>query len=202
MSETDNAATATQTAAFDVASVKLSKIDAKRLNDVQTENLKGQPFYAVAKPFNKLLSAGMIGVDANSVHPDNATLADDAKLSALYVTDNGRAVIDAGVAKTALEAPSTPRAPVAPGGFAIIDNLDLPEKTSTGRASMYPFESLTPGKSFFVPNTPQRPDAYKSLSSTVSAKNKAGATENPKRVYQLGKVTVDGVDGAAVKRIS
>lgn len=65
-------------------------------------------------------------------------------------------------------APAT-AAPVA-SSFAIEDGIAMPTASGRGRGgNVYPFDALNVGQSFFVPNTAEKPNAAKSLASTVSS---------------------------------
>lgn len=58
----------------------------------------------------------------------------------------------------------------APLVFAIEDNIAMPTVSGRGRGgNVYPFDALNVGQSFFVPNTANKPNAAKSLASTVSS---------------------------------
>lgn len=60
-------------------------------------------------------------------------------------------------------------APVATS-FAIEDNVPMPTGSGRGRGgNVYPFDALEVDQSFFVPNTEDKPNAAKSLASTVSS---------------------------------
>lgn len=61
-------------------------------------------------------------------------------------------------------------APVA-SSFAVEDDVPMPTTSGRGRGrggNVYPFDALAVGQSFFVPNTEDKPNAAKSLASTVS----------------------------------
>lgn len=61
-------------------------------------------------------------------------------------------------------------APVAPSSFAIEDGIAMPTASGRGRGgNTYPFDALNVGQSFFVPNSEDKPNAAKSLASTVSS---------------------------------
>lgn len=54
--------------------------------------------------------------------------------------------------------------------FAIEDGVALPTISGRGRTgTTYPFDALQVGQSFFVPNDDKKPNAAKSLASTVSS---------------------------------
>ncbi len=66
-------------------------------------------------------------------------------------------------------APATVAA-AAPSSFAIEDGIAMPTASGRGRGgNVYPFDALNVGQSFFVPNTEDKPNAAKSLASTVSS---------------------------------
>lgn len=102
--------------------------------------------------------------------------------------------------------------------FEIEDNVALPSGTvRRAGAQLYPFDALQVGQSFFVPNTEDKPNAAKSLASTVSSAvaryavpvegqfktNKAGEqvpVTEPTRIFVVRKDVKDGVEGARVWR--
>ena len=62
-----------------------------------------------------------------------------------------------------------------PPVFEIEADVAIPAITGRGRTSQankYPFDGLEIGQSFFVPNTPEMPDAAKSMNSTTSTANR------------------------------
>lgn len=62
---------------------------------------------------------------------------------------------------------------VAPvGGFVIEDNIPINAVKLRKRASIYPFDALKVGQSFFIAATDDRPDPAKSLASTVANASK------------------------------
>lgn len=65
---------------------------------------------------------------------------------------------------------AAPAASAAPSSFAIEDGIAMPTASGRGRGgNVYPFDALNVGQSFFVPNTAEKPNAAKSLASTVSS---------------------------------
>lgn len=93
--------------------------------------------------------------------------------------------------------------------FAIEDGIALPASARGRTSTTYPFEALNVGQSFFVPNTAEKPNAAKSLASTVSSAtaryeeviegqtkvNKKGDTVPATR--QTRKFVVRAVEGGA-----
>lgn len=75
--------------------------------------------------------------------------------------------------------------------FTIEDGIEMPAVKRGGRsADTYPFDALKQGQSFFVPNTEDKPNAAKSLASTVSSANAryaVPAEDGSTRVNRKGK---------------
>lgn len=121
---------------------------------------------------------------------ENGTYGKAADLQPLvdgsYVETNPGATNDAGeiaVRATAagVELAGTPVAPAAAAPkstFAIDDGFELPAGATRTKAATYPFELLAVGQSFFVGNTEAKPNAAKSLASTISSANKRYKTED------------------------
>lgn len=65
----------------------------------------------------------------------------------------------------------------ANSGFNIVADVPLPGGEVRGRAGTYPFDDLQVNGSFFVPNTAEKPNAAKSMASTVSSATARYATE-------------------------
>ena len=103
--------------------------------------------------------------------------------------------------------------------FQIEDNVPVPAISGRGRGgNVYPFEGLAVGQSFFVPNSESKPNAAKSLASTVSSATaryavpaEDGSTKTNKkgevvpvlvetRKFVVRSVEEDGVKGARVWR--
>lgn len=113
----------------------------------------------------------------------------------------------------------TKAAPVSK--FEIESGIEVPTKATrsgAGRSSVYPFEALEVGQSFFVANDGDK-DAYKSMSSTVSSANArfTEEVEGETRVNRKGKTVPvtkqlrhfmhvraekDGVQGTRVFRVA
>ena len=101
----------------------------------------------------------------------------------------------------------------------IEDNVPVPAISGRGRGgNMYPFGQLAVGQSFFVPNSEDKPNAAKSLASTVSSATaryavpaEDGSTKTNKkgevvpvmvetRKFVVRSVEENGVKGARVWR--
>lgn len=69
-------------------------------------------------------------------------------------------------------------APTVKSTFTIDDDVALPAGATRTKAATYPFELLGVNQSFFVGNTEAKPNAAKSLASTISSANKRYTTED------------------------
>jgi len=77
---------------------------------------------------------------------------------------------------------NTENTAAAPAAFAVESGVPIPAIKRQGAAtSIYPFDALEVGQSFFVPATDEMPNPGKSLASTVSSASKRYATENGTR---------------------
>jgi hypothetical protein len=138
-----------------------------------------------AQPLNMALLAAIVtaGADGMFVSP-----TDSAPLVAAKLVEVNPAVVDASGALATRATPegialvnstNTNGAAAAPAAastgtskFAIDTGIEMPASAARGRtATTYPFDALQVGQSFFVPNTTEKPNAAKSLASTVSSAN-------------------------------
>lgn len=113
----------------------------------------------------------------------------------------------------------TAAAPKVATSFVIEDAVPMPTISGRGRGgNVYPFDQLEAGQSFFVPNSEDKPNAAKSLASTVSSAtarysvpSEDGATKINKhgeevpvmvevRKFVVRSVEENGVKGARVWR--
>lgn len=106
---------------------------------------------------------------------------------------------------------AAPAASAAPSSFAIEDGIAMPTASGRGRGgNVYPFDALEVGQSFFVPNSEDKPNAAKSLASTVSSAtarfavpSEDGATKTNKKgetvpvMVETRKFVVRSVEGGA-----
>lgn len=95
----------------------------------------------------------------------NTGMLDAAGNAAARLTDAGKALLAASANPAVAEQPSP---------FAIITGAALPESKRGNRAgapTIYPFEQLQIGQSFFVPASEKTPEPVKTLGSTVSSAN-------------------------------
>jgi len=74
--------------------------------------------------------------------------------------------------------------------FAVEDGIAMPTASGRGRGrggNTYPFDALNVGQSFFVPNTAEKPNAAKSLASTVSSATARYAQPSPDGATRTNK---------------
>lgn len=119
-----------------------------------------------------------------------------------------------GIEAAAQPAAGTPAAAPAPAAakpsFSLDDGIELPGISGRGRtANTYPFDAMGVGQSFFVPNSAERPNAAKSMASTVSSATARYAVEIPgetvvnrkgktvPKVDEVRKFVVRAVEGGA-----
>lgn len=95
--------------------------------------------------------------------------------------------------------------------FDLIEGAVLPEGRAPRSSSVYPFDTMNVGQSFFVPATDDKPNPAKSLASTISSANKRFSKEGAdgrkftvkpvKSGVEYGAFTAPA-DGALVQRAS
>lgn len=141
---------------------KLSKSQMNLLAAIADATKRSEVFYVGRNPdTEKLVTDKLIEVNPNMVNDKNeaAARATAAGLEA--------AVKGAGKAVT--------KPAAAASSFAIITNAAPPPSKrgggGGGAPAKYPFASMEVGQSFFVPNTDDKPDAVKSLQSSVASAN-------------------------------
>lgn len=176
---------------------KLNKAQKALLAEI-TEATNGEPGYKFVSQLDAeyLLEAGLIEVN-------NEMQDGEGKVAARAVNTTN----------------TTKAAPVSK--FEIETGIEVPTKATrsgAGRSSVYPFEALEVGQSFFVANEGEK-DAYKSMSSTVSSANArfTEEVEGETRVNRKGKTVPvtkqlrhfmhvraekDGVQGTRVFRVA
>lgn len=108
-------------------------------------------------------------------------------------------VTDTNTAATGNDTAATTAA--APAKFGIIANAGAVFAAGRTRkaATMYDFDAMNVGDIIFVPNSEDKPDAAKSLASTISSANKRFSTDTGKTEEVEVKVYQTGEDGKRVK---
>ena len=172
---------------------KLTKSQVALLIAVSQATLSGSYVYAGGKEQDALLKAGLVEVNgaiANEAGETATRTTDEGnRLAAEYQTDQDVADIDGVDGDTigenhAANLAAETDARLAQNkiaerpSFAIAANIEMPITTRTSaRQSLYPFDDLEVGQSFFVPATEDKPNPAKSLASTVTSANDRYAEE-------------------------
>lgn len=124
-------------------------------------------------PFHMATPAEVKNLVDNGMVETNNEITDGDKV-AVRATEKGQAEAPApstneGNNNTVTD---TNTAANAASPFAIIEGAVLPEGRAPRSSSVYPFETMNVGQSFFVPATEDKPNPAKSLASTISSANK------------------------------
>ena len=161
-----------------------------------------------------LVEAGLVEINPAMVN-DAGEIATRATQAGIESLDKGETVGDNATSETA-ETGTTQKVKTM---FKIEDSIPVPTISGRGRGgNVYPFDQLEVGQSFFVANSEDKPNAAKSLASTVSSAtaryavaSEDGATKTNKkgetvpvmvetRKFVVRSVEEDGVKGARVWR--
>ena len=161
-----------------------------------------------------LVEAGLVEINPAMVN-DAGEIATRATQAGIESLDKGETVGDNATSETA-ETGTTQKVKTM---FKIEDSIPVPTISGRGRGgNVYPFDQLEVGQSFFVANDESKPNAAKSLASTVSSAtaryavaSEDGATKTNKkgetvpvmvetRKFVVRSVEEDGVKGARVWR--
>ena len=165
-----------------------------------------------------LVEAGLVEINPAMVNEagEIATRATQAGIESLnsgaIVADNATSEANSAIAETG----KTEKVKTM---FQIEDNFPVPAISGRGRGgNVYPFDQLAVNQSFFVPNSESKPNAAKSLASTVSSATaryavpaEDGSTKTNKkgevvpvlvktRKFVVRRAEEDGVKGARVWR--
>lgn len=146
---------------------KTPAVPAVSLAQIVEATQAGTILYTSAADHAPLIALGHVEV--------NPGMANEAGHLATRATPAGIEAVRAALAQPAASA--SPKV-----SFDIAPAVPLPSPSGRGRVagvSVYPFDKLEIGQSFFVPNTAERPDAAKSMASTVSSANARYAEEIP-----------------------
>ena len=116
-----------------------------------------------------LVEAGLVEINPAMVNEagEIATRATQAGIESL---DSGAIVVDDATTEANSETAATGKTEKVKTMFQIENDVPVPAISGRGRSgNVYPFELLAVGQSFFVPNSESKPNAAKSLASTVSS---------------------------------
>ena len=167
-----------------------------------------------------LVEAGLVEINPAMVNEagEIATRATQAGIESL---DSGAIVVGNATTEANSAIAETGKTEKVKSMFKIEDSIPVPTISGRGRGvNVYPFDRLAVGQSFFVPNSEDKPNAAKSLASTVSSAAaryavpaEDGSTKTNKkgevvpvmvktRMFVVRRVEEDGVKGARVWRTS
>lgn len=165
-----------------------------------------------------LVEAGLVEINPAMVNEagEIATRATQAGIESL---DSGAIVVDKATTEANSAIAETGKTEKVKTVLQIEDNVPVPAISGRGRGcKVYPFDRLAVGQSFFVANDESKPNAAKSLASTVCSATaryavpaKDGSTKTNKkgevvpvmvktRQFVVRSVEEDGVKGARVWR--
>ena len=166
---------------------------------------------AVHGPF---VEAGLVEINPAMVN-EAGEIATRATQAGIEIIDNGATAGNNATSETA-ETGTTQKVKTM---FKIDDSIPVPTISGRGRGgNVYPFDQLEVGQSFFVANSEDKPNATKSLASTVSGATaryavpaEDGSTKTNKkgevvpvlvktRKFVVRRAEEDGVKGARVWR--
>ena len=169
-----------------------------------------------------LVEAGLVEINP-SMTDDNGNVATRATQAGIESLGNGETIGNNATSEATSEATSataeTGKTEKVKTMFKIEDSIPVPTISGRGRGgNVYPFDQLEVGQSFFVANDESKPNAAKSLASTVSSAtaryavaSEDGATKTNKkgevvpvmvetRKFVVRSVEENGVKGARVWR--
>ena len=165
-----------------------------------------------------LVEAGLVEINP-SMTDDNGNVATRATQAGIESLDSGAIVVGNATTEANSETAATGTTQKAKTMFQIENDVPVPVISGRGRGcNVYPFNQLEVGQSFFVANSESKPNAAKSLASTVSSAtaryavaSEDGATKTNKkgevvpvmvktRKFVVRRAEEDGVKGARVWR--
>ena len=165
-----------------------------------------------------LVEAGLVEINPDMVN-EAGEIATRATQKGIESLDSGAIVVGNATTEANSETAATGTTQKAKTMFQIENDVPVPAISGRGRGgNVYPFDQLAVGQSFFVPNSESKPNAAKSLASTVSSAtaryavaSEDGATKTNKkgevvpvmvktRKFVVRRAEEDGVKGARVWR--
>lgn len=164
--------------------------------------------YTAEADHKPLIEAGLVEI--------NPAIADESGSVATRATQKG---IDQVTTQNENTAAAPVAVAVAKPAFTLETGVPLPSISGRGRTgNTYPFDQMEVGQSFFVANSKDKPNAAKSLASTVSSATARYAVASPDgttkvnakgetvpvmievRKFVVRSVTENGVGGARIWR--
>ena len=165
-----------------------------------------------------LVEAGLVEINPGMTD-DNGYVATRATQKGIESLDSAATVADNATSEATSATAETGKTEKVKTMFKIVDSIPVPTISGRGRGgNVYPFDRLEVGQSFFVANDESKPNAAKSLASTVSSAtaryavaSEDGATKTNKkgetvpvmvetRKFVVRSVEENGVKGARVWR--
>ncbi|HCH8410340.1 TPA: hypothetical protein NNQ05_004574, partial [Salmonella enterica] len=144
---------------------KLTKSQIALLGTIAAATADNSFVYASGKDQKALVDAGFAEI--------NATLVNDKQETATRATQAGFDFVKENESKG-----TSPVTQSTAQTFAIATGVEIPVTPRTRESSsIYPFEQLEIGQSFFVPVSEDKPNPAKSLASTVTSANDRHAYE-------------------------
>jgi len=165
-----------------------------------------------------LVEAGLVEINPGMTD-ENGNVATRATQKGIESLDSAATVADNATSEATSATAATGETQKVKTMFKIEDSIPVPTISGRGRGgNVYPFDQLEVGQSFFVANSEDKPNAIKSLASTVSSATARyavpsadGATKTNKkgetvpvmvetRKFVVRSVEENGVKGARVWR--
>lgn len=165
-----------------------------------------------------LVEAGLVEINPGMTD-ENGNVATRATQKGIESLDSAATVADNATSEATSATAATGETQKVKTMFKIEDSIPVPTISGRGRGgNVYPFDQLEVGQSFFVANSEDKPNAAKSLASTVSSAtaryavaSEDGATKTNKkgevvpvmvetRKFVVRSVEENGVKGARVWR--
>lgn len=177
--------------------------------------------YVPESVFAPLVEAGLVEINTAMTNEagEVATRANQKGIDSLQSNGDNTSEASEASANSETAATETGKTQKVKSMFKIEDSIPVPTISGRGRGgNVYPFDQLEVGQSFFVPNSEDKPNAAKSLASTVSSAtdryavpSEDGATKTNKagevvpvmvetRKFVVRSVEENGVKGARVWR--
>ena len=198
-----------KTAATAVAVIGLAEIVAAGANGIFTPE----------SVFAPLVEAGLVEINS-AMTDEQGNVATRATQKGIESLDSAATVADNATSKATSTTAATGETQKVKSMFRIKKRSEVSViKSARGRqGAQYPFDELEPGDCFFVANSEDKPNAVKSLASTVSSAtaryavaSEDGATKTNKkgetvpvmvktRVFVVERGIEDGIEGAYVTR--
>ena len=116
-----------------------------------------------------LVEAGLVEINPGMTD-ENGNVATRATQKGIESFDSAATVADNATSEATSATAATCETQKVKTMFKIEDNIPVPTISGRGRGgNVYPFNQLEVGQSFFVANSEDKPNAAKSLASTVSS---------------------------------